>query len=63
MCVLSLDSLRRADSFPVSACASAKQMPPKGWTKPAQNVESVFSPTTRDLGESTFSPTSSDIRC
>lgn len=31
-------------------------MPPPGWSKPEQNVESVFSPTTRELGESTSKP-------
>lgn len=35
----------------ISACAAAKQLPPKGWTKLDQNVTSVFSPTTRDLGD------------
>ncbi|KAF2403124.1 hypothetical protein EJ06DRAFT_528081 [Trichodelitschia bisporula] len=33
------------------ACAAAKKLPPPGWTKPAKRVESVFSPTTRDLGD------------
>ena len=37
----------------MNACAAAKQLPPKGWTKPAESVESVFSPTTRALGTST----------
>ncbi|KAF2759840.1 NAD(P)-binding protein [Pseudovirgaria hyperparasitica] len=35
----------------LSAFAAAKKMPPPGWSKPAQNVESVFSPTNRDLGK------------
>ncbi|KAF1990522.1 hypothetical protein K402DRAFT_230929 [Aulographum hederae CBS 113979] len=35
----------------LAACAKTGQLPPPGWTKPAQDVESVFSPTTRDLGE------------
>ncbi|KAF3927405.1 hypothetical protein ABW21_db0205841 [Orbilia brochopaga] len=34
----------------LTACAAAKKMPPPGWTKPRENVASVFSPTTRDLG-------------
>jgi hypothetical protein len=33
-------------------------LPPPGWTKPEQNVESVFSPTTRGLGDSTSSSSS-----
>lgn len=34
----------------VTACAAANKMPPPGWTKPKSNVDSVFSPTTRELG-------------
>ncbi|KIW07438.1 uncharacterized protein PV09_02278 [Verruconis gallopava] len=34
----------------LSACAAANKLPPPGWTKPSRNVDSVFSPTTRDLG-------------
>lgn len=34
----------------LSACAAAKKLPPPGWTKPSTAVESVFSPTARDLG-------------
>ncbi|KAF1999553.1 hypothetical protein P154DRAFT_436929 [Amniculicola lignicola CBS 123094] len=34
----------------LSACAAAKKLPPPGWTKPATNVESVFTPTGMDLG-------------
>jgi hypothetical protein len=34
---------------PVSACAAAKQLPPPGWTPLAEEVNSVFSPTTREL--------------
>jgi hypothetical protein len=40
----------------VSACAAAGKLPPPGWSKPEQNVESVFSPTTRELGDSTSKP-------
>ncbi|RFU25534.1 hypothetical protein B7463_g10817, partial [Scytalidium lignicola] len=35
----------------LAACAAAKKLPPPGWAKVAQNVDSVFSPTTRDLGQ------------
>lgn len=31
------------------SCASAKQLPPPGWTKVPEDVNSVFSPTTREL--------------
>ncbi|OTA30630.1 hypothetical protein BTJ68_09101 [Hortaea werneckii EXF-2000] len=31
------------------ACANAKRLPPPGWTKPAEDVNKVFSPTTREL--------------
>ncbi|RMY54556.1 hypothetical protein D0865_04647 [Hortaea werneckii] len=31
------------------ACANAKRLPPPGWTKPAEDVKKVFSPTTREL--------------
>ncbi|RMY46952.1 hypothetical protein D0863_15739 [Hortaea werneckii] len=31
------------------ACANAKSLPPPGWTKPAEDVKKVFSPTTREL--------------
>lgn len=34
----------------LSACAAAKKLPPPGWTKPSQAVDSVFTPTGRDLG-------------
>ncbi|KAH7408417.1 hypothetical protein DE146DRAFT_646182 [Phaeosphaeria sp. MPI-PUGE-AT-0046c] len=34
----------------LSACAAAKKLPPPGWTKPSQTVDSVFTPTGRDLG-------------
>ncbi|EAT88063.1 hypothetical protein HBI56_095060 [Parastagonospora nodorum] len=34
----------------LSACAAAKKLPPPGWTPPAQAVDSVFSPTSTDLG-------------
>lgn len=48
---------QRAD-FPfytlVSACAAAKKLPPPGWTPPASAVDSVFSPTGRDLGKSLY---------
>jgi hypothetical protein len=36
----------------VNACVTKGMMPPPGWTTPAMGVESVFSPTTRDLGDS-----------
>jgi hypothetical protein len=35
----------------LGACAAAGQLPPKGWTKLDQDISSVFSPTTRDLGD------------
>ncbi|CAI6285051.1 unnamed protein product [Periconia digitata] len=34
----------------LSAYAKAEQLPPPGWTTPAEAVEAVFSPTTRTLG-------------
>jgi len=34
----------------VSACAAANKLPPPGWTKSAEEVDSVFSPTSRSLG-------------
>jgi hypothetical protein len=37
----------------VTACAAAKHIPPPGWTKPSETVDSVFSPTTRQLKNST----------
>ena len=40
---------------PVSACAAAKKLPPPGWTAPSSAVDSVFTPTGRDLGNSTIS--------
>ncbi|TID23093.1 acetyl-CoA acetyltransferas-like protein [Venturia nashicola] len=36
----------------LTACAAANKMPPPGWTKPKNDVESVFSPTNRELGSS-----------
>ena len=42
-------------TLPVSACAAAKKLPPSGWTKPFSSVDSVFTPTGRDLGNSTIS--------
>ena len=33
----------------LNACAAAKKMPPPGWTKPLQDVVSVFSPSDREL--------------
>ncbi|OAL55831.1 hypothetical protein IQ07DRAFT_676084 [Pyrenochaeta sp. DS3sAY3a] len=39
----------------LSACAAAKELPPPGWTAPEQAVDSVFTPTGRDLGNSTIS--------
>ncbi|KAF2132888.1 acetyl-CoA acetyltransferase [Dothidotthia symphoricarpi CBS 119687] len=35
----------------LSACAAAGQLPPPGWTTPEQAVDSVFTPTGRDLGD------------
>jgi len=40
----------------VSACAAAGKLPPDGWSAPETNVEAVFSPTNRDLGDSRFKP-------
>ena len=37
----------------MTACAAAKKLPPPGWTQPSQAVDSVFSPTTRELQNST----------
>ena len=37
----------------MTACAAAKKLPPPGWTPPSQAVDSVFSPTTRELQDST----------
>ncbi|KAH7399397.1 hypothetical protein BKA66DRAFT_406370 [Pyrenochaeta sp. MPI-SDFR-AT-0127] len=34
----------------LSACAAAKKLPPPGWTPPSEAVDSVFTPTGRDLG-------------
>jgi hypothetical protein len=42
-------------SITVSACAAAKKLPPPGWTAPSQAVDSVFTPTGRDLGNSSIS--------
>lgn len=33
----------------VGSCVKNGALPPPGWTKPAKNVETVFSPTTRKL--------------
>ena len=33
----------------LTACAAAKKMPPPNWTQPSEDVQSVFSPTTREL--------------
>ncbi|KAK1065796.1 hypothetical protein LTR74_007677 [Friedmanniomyces endolithicus] len=33
----------------LSACAAAKRLPPPNWTPPAEEVTTVFSPTTREL--------------
>ncbi|KAH9879077.1 hypothetical protein J1614_002512 [Plenodomus biglobosus] len=35
----------------LSACAAAKKLPPPGWTVPSEAVDSVFTPTGRDLGK------------
>lgn len=45
----------RLTNTPVSACAAAKKLPPPGWTKPQEAVDSVFTPTGRDLGSSMIS--------
>jgi len=42
-------------TVPVSACAAAKKLPPPGWTAPSEAVDSVFTPTGRDLGNSAVS--------
>lgn len=42
-------------THPVSACAAAKKLPPPGWTTPSTAVDTVFTPTGRDLGNSTIS--------
>ncbi|KAH9873777.1 hypothetical protein IAQ61_004404 [Plenodomus lingam] len=34
----------------LSACAAARKLPPPGWTAPSEAVDSVFTPTGRDLG-------------
>ncbi|EMD63029.1 hypothetical protein GGP41_005055 [Bipolaris sorokiniana] len=34
----------------LSACAAAKKLPPPDWTPPSSAVDSVFTPTGRDLG-------------
>ncbi|RYN94191.1 hypothetical protein AA0119_g9300 [Alternaria tenuissima] len=39
----------------LSACAAAKKLPPPGWTAPSEAVDSVFTPTGRDLGNSAVS--------
>jgi hypothetical protein len=39
----------------VSACKAAKKLPPLGWTTPSEAVDSVFTPTGRDLGNSAVS--------
>ena len=36
----------------LSACAAAKKMPPPGWTKLDQDINSVYSPTARELATS-----------
>ncbi|KAK1059650.1 hypothetical protein LTR74_012485 [Friedmanniomyces endolithicus] len=36
----------------LSACAAAKRLPPPNWTPVAEEVNAVFSPTTRELSES-----------
>lgn len=43
-----------ADRMAVTACAAAKQMPPPGWTPASEDVNAVFSPTTRELQPSWF---------
>ncbi|KAF2270644.1 hypothetical protein CC78DRAFT_485516 [Lojkania enalia] len=35
----------------LSAFAAAKELPPPGWTKPSETVDSVFKPTELDLGD------------
>ncbi|ORY08858.1 acetyl-CoA acetyltransferase, partial [Clohesyomyces aquaticus] len=39
----------------LSACAAAGKLPPPNWTPPAETVNSVFTPTGRDLGSSMIS--------
>ncbi|KAF1836726.1 hypothetical protein BDW02DRAFT_628595 [Decorospora gaudefroyi] len=39
----------------LSSCAAAKKLPPPGWTTPSEAVDSVFTPTGRDLGNSSVS--------
>ncbi|RMZ66726.1 acetyl- acetyltransferase [Pyrenophora seminiperda CCB06] len=39
----------------LSACAAAKKLPPPAWTPPSEAVDSVFTPTGRDLGNSAVS--------
>jgi len=39
----------------VSTCAAAQKLPPPGWTAPSESVDSVFTPTGRDLGSSSIS--------
>ena len=36
----------------VTACAAAKRLPPPGWTPLTEDVNSVFSPTSRELAPS-----------
>lgn len=52
---LSLSSPPPSLTLPVSACAAAKKLPPPGWTAPSEAVDSVFTPTGRDLGNSAVS--------
>ena len=33
----------------MTACAAAKRLPPPGWTELSEDVNTVFSPTTREL--------------
>lgn len=44
-----------ANKTQVSACAVAKRLPPPGWSAPSEAVDSVFTPTGRDLGNSSVS--------
>lgn len=38
----------------VAACVKEGQIPPPGWTPPSESIQSVFSPTTRELKKGTL---------
>jgi hypothetical protein len=61
-CMLFFKALRKIEFLKaytglVSACAAANKLPPPGWTKSAEEVDGVFSPTSRSLGSSTIGKT------